>query len=88
MGELDEQGTVILLLSAKSLSAALKYEGQQRRKVVKSMSQQALPWYSDLGWRKPKPQSRACVRDRLGVRRKGLARLGSRWGLLRGGRTG
>jgi hypothetical protein len=44
MGELDMSGMLVILLlfaEGESLSTGFKYEGQQRRTLVKSMSQQS-----------------------------------------------
>jgi hypothetical protein len=82
MGELDEQWIVILLLSAKSLCAALKHEGQQRRKVVKRMSQQARadvvfrPWLTKTEAAEQSLRQRSALSTPKGVSKAGVA-LGS-----------
>jgi hypothetical protein len=92
MGELDERddSDSDTALVCESLSAAFKYEGRQRRTLAKSMSQQARADVVSRPWLTQTEAAEQGLRKRsaLSTPRKGLARLGSRWGLLRGGRTG
>jgi hypothetical protein len=75
MGELDTSGMIVILLlfaEGEILSTAFKYEGQQRRTLAKSMSQQSRadvvfrPWLTqaeaaEQGLRKRSARSKAGV---------------------------